>query len=150
MKTIVLLIALFLALPQAQAQKLVIGSKIPELKSVQWLSKAPTASQQTFIEFYQSSNSTSKQYFPKLEDVYAYKTNLNVVVLTRENNDAIAQLVKDFGSKYCIGYDQDGKAFEALGVKFVPFSMMVDSKNNLLWQGNLSQFSPEVMKANIK
>lgn len=150
MKTILLLITMFLALPQTQAQKLVIGSKIPELKSVKWLSKEPNLSQSAFIEFYQSSNSTSKQYFPKLANIYAYKSNVTVIVLTRENNDAIAQLVKDFGGQYSIGYDVDGKVFEAFGVRFVPFSMVVDGKGNLLWQGNLSQFTDELMKTHIK
>lgn len=146
MKKVTLLTVTMLLTLAAQAQRMVIGSKVPDLKKIQWLGNTPPSGKSSFIEFYQSTNSTSKQYFPKLKDIRNYNSNINIIVLTRENNDAIAELVREHGSEYYFGYDPQGDVFTSFGVKFVPFSMAVDPKGNLQWQGNLLQFTPDIMK----
>lgn len=146
MKNLILITILTLSTLATDAQRLVIGSKVPDLKGVQWLNGAPSSSRSAFIEFYQSTNSTSKQYFPKLKIVKELNPNITIIVLVRESNEVIDKLVAEHGSNYYFAYDADGSVYESFGVKFVPFSMIIDPKGNLQWQGNLLQLTPETVK----
>lgn len=131
------------------AQKLVIGSRVPEFQGIEWQGSTPDASKATFIEFYQSTNASSVRNIDRLGELRKVNPSINIVILVQEKNATIDKLVTDYGSKYSIGYDPQGKMFEALGVKYVPFSMALDAKEKLLWQGNSANMSEEVMK-NIK
>lgn len=139
MKNVVILLTLILSTTIAEAQKLVIGSKMPDLTGVQWLTKAPKSTKSIFLDFYQSTNSTCVANIDKIEKVISKQPKLSVVIITRENNAAIKSLVNKYGSDYAIGYDPDGKIYSAFGVKFVPFSMIFDAKGEMAWQGNLNQ-----------
>ena len=146
-KRILLAMITTLAIQAAAAQKLVIGSKTPDFKEVEWKTAAPGGSKAVLVEFYQSSNQTSESLYPKLADIYSkYSATLDIVVLTREDNAAIDLLTDNDGWKYSFGYDPTGKAYEAFGVKFVPFTMLIDSKGNLLWQGNLSNITDQALQ----
>lgn len=126
------------------AQKLVIGSKAPDMKNIEWKSGAPAENKAMIVEFYQSTNPTSVKLFPKLADIKSkHGDKLNVVVITRESNEAIDKLVADYGALYSIGYDAGGKTYESFGVKFVPFTMLVDAKGTLIWQGNLGNITDD-------
>lgn len=149
MKKLLTIIIAAVAVTTAAAQQFVIGSKMPELRSVKWLSKSPENGQPSYIEFYQSTNKSSVEAFPKLSEIKSARSNINIVVLVRETGEEIDKLVKNFGTDYAIGYDADGKTHDAFGVKFVPFGVLVDSRNTLQWQGNLSQFSTDQLK-NVK
>lgn len=139
MKNVVILLTLILSTTIAEAQKLVIGSKMPDLTGVQWLTKAPKSTKSIFLDFYQSTNSTCVANIDKIEKVISKQPKLSVVIITRENNAAIKSLVNKYGADYAIGYDPDGKIYSAFGVKFVPFSMIFDAKGEMAWQGNLNQ-----------
>lgn len=132
----------FLTATAVNAQKLVIGSRMPELRGIQWLSSAPPSGKPLFVDFYQSSNKSCQQNIEKFADMKAEDPDYSFVIITRENNDAISSLVKKYGSKYSIGYDATGKIYDAFGVKFVPFSMAFNAKEEMTWQGNVSQLSP--------
>lgn len=130
----------------ARGQQLVIGSKVPEFKGVEWKTSAPVSGKPMYVEFYQSTNATSQKLFPKLKNVKDTNREISIVVLMREDNDATRALITEFGASYSFGYDPQGKIYDALGVRFVPFSMVIDAKGNLYWQGNLSNLSNETIK----
>ena len=39
--------------------------------------------------------------------------------------------------------DDEGKTFDAYGVKFVPFSVLLDAKGRVLWFGNSSRLTSQ-------
>ncbi|MEG1607337.1 MAG: hypothetical protein RR931_02290 [Mucinivorans sp.] len=130
----------------AKAQKLVIGSKMPEWKSIEWLSPLKKSDKAIFVEFYQSNNPGSAKILMNLESIYTkYGSKIQVVILTREHGSAIDLLVMQYGSKFAIGYDASGREFEALGVKFLPFSMLFSSDKELYWQGNQTKLTTETL-----
>ena len=148
MRKLILLSLLAFTFAQAGfAQKLIIGSKTPDLKGVEWKTSAPQTGKATLIEFYQSTNESSSKLYLKLAKIASkYGGAIDIVVLTREDNATINSLVQQDGSRYSFGYDADGTVYDAYGVKFVPFTMLVDSKGNLLWQGNLSNITDQVLQ----
>ena len=146
-KRILLTIIVALLIQTATSQKLVIGSKTPVFKDVEWKTAAPGGGKAVLVEFYQSSNHTSESLYSKLADIHSkYSNNVDIVVLTRENNAMIDRLIDSDGQKYSFAYDPDGKTYEAFGVKFVPFTMLIDSKGSMLWQGNLSNITGQVLQ----
>lgn len=128
-------------------QKLVIGSKMPELKGVEWLSPLNKGDKALFVVFYQSTSPSSARELLELDGIYTkYGAKIQILILTREQSLSIDLLVSQYGKKYAIGYDSSGSAFETLGVKFLPFAMLFNSKKELYWQGNLTNISPDTLQ----
>ncbi len=150
MKKILTLLGLAVgtALP-ASAQKLVIGSRIPDLKAVQWLTAAPRAEAPMLIEFYDPDNASSVRFFPRLADIrHKYGTGkaaLQIVVIAAQP-EAAEKLVRDGGGRYCIGVDAEGKVCQAFNVRFLPYTILADSKGVLYWQGNLGNLTDAVLQ----
>lgn len=150
MKKLLVLSLALLAAGTAFAQKLVIGSRIPDLKAVQWLTAAPGAEVPMLIEFYDPDNASSVRFFPKLADVKRKYGNggsgVQIVVLVAQPGPAAEQLRRDYGDRYCIGVDPDGKVYRSFNVRFLPYTILVNSKGELYWQGNLGNLTDEVLR----
>lgn len=154
-RLLILLILTALAAGEAFAQKMVIGSRIPDFKGVQWLTVAPAGpgSSQTapmLIEFYNPDNASSVRFFPKLADVKSRHGNgasgVQIVVLVAQSGPAADKLRQDYGDKYYIGVDPDGKVYQSFNVRFLPYTILVNSKGELYWQGNLGNLTDEVLR----
>ena len=123
---------------RAYGQKLVIGSEVPNLKEVKWQGAAPPNGKAMLIEFYQESNPTSRGFFSKLAPVKSNNgEKVSIVVLTRDSGAPLEKLVASYGDNYYIGLDDTGNTFTNFGVKYLPYTMLVDSKSKILWIGNL-------------
>jgi len=147
MKKILLLAIMAACINQAGlAQKLIIGSKVPDFKGVKWQSTAPVQGKAKLVEFYSATNPTSAKLYSNLAGIQSKYSNIEIIVLYREDNPEMSQLASRDGSKYLFGYDANGTTYDALGVKFLPFTMLIDSKGNLLWQGNLSNINDQVLQ----
>ena len=49
-----------------------------------------------------------------------------------------------------LGAHAVGSGLAAFGVQYVPFGVLVDSKNRALWQGNSLQLTPEIIEKSSK
>ena len=106
----------------------------------------------TYVEFFQSSNAaciTSLKQLRAMTDKLG--TKLRVVVITQEKEDKIGPLLRPYLSpQISVAIDAGGKIFTAFGVQYVPFGVLVDSKNRALWQGNSLQLTPEIIEKSSK
>lgn len=156
MKKLLLLLLFALALPgaKASAQKIVYGQRVPELKVSSWLAgQTPQASAVlTYVEFFHSSNSACISSVKRLSEINnKLDTKLRIVVLTQEKEDKIAPLLTTFLTPdLSVGFDPEGKIFTAFGVDYVPFGVLLDAKNRVLWMGNTLQLTPETIKKSSK
>lgn len=76
---------------------------------------------------------------------------LHVVVVTRENEEKIAPLLSPFLSRHIsVALDTGGRIFSAFNVQYVPFGVLVDSRNRALWMGNSLQLTPEIIEKSSK
>lgn len=131
MKRIIALIICLLLAGASFGQKLVIGSQVPLLKDVKWLSGGFDAKSNCVIVFYQQSNASSVEMYEKLKN-YLVNEDTKGVVITRDADvDAVA--LSD-GGKVSVGYDANGGAFSAFGVKYLPYAVAIKD-GKITWMG---------------
>lgn len=152
MKKLLLLLGLTLGsgLTATRAQKLVIGSRVPDFKGVEWSTLPPRAEVPMLIEFYDSGNASSARFFPRLAEIHHRHGNGNrgiqIVVLTRGGEPALDSLRAKYGERYFIGSDPDGRVYRAFHVQYVPYTILVNSKGELYWQGNLGNLPTSALE----
>lgn len=153
MKRIILMTAmLFLALSPLSAQRLVIGERAPELKIQKWLTAVPsTEGKFVMVEFFHSSNKKSVERLSTLNTLA--KTNaekLAVIIITRESDPAVTSVILNGNPSYYVGLDEGGKIFSAYSAQYVPYSVVSDKKQRILWVGNPTSMSNEDVLQLIK
>lgn len=135
MKKLLTIILCFVAL-NASAQKLVIGSQAPAIKTVKWIGGNYNPKAGNVILFYQASNASSVDQYNKLKEIVDNK-QVGGVVITRDSDadgDALS-----YGGKIAVGYDSSGDVFKAYGVKYLPFMIGVNKEGKVVWLGNPNQ-----------
>lgn len=156
MKKIFLMMSLFLLVAgTVRAQKMVIGSRIPDFKGVEWLTTQPDGAGSDhptpmLIEFHHPSNASCIRFFPKLASIWSdYGTEtdgLQIVVLVAQDRSYAEQMYRDYGDKYFIGIDPDGRVYQTFNVQFLPYTLVVNSRGEVYWQGNLGNLPNEVLQ----
>lgn len=141
-----LLLACGAMIATATAQKLIIGSKTPDLKGIEWHGSAPTPGQPMLIEFYDPQNASSKQFHGRMGVIAQQYSHLSTVVLTR-SRAAFEQVVSENNAAWNVGLDAEGRTYQAFNIRFLPFAVLIDSKGNLFWQGNLGNLPNEMLQS---
>ncbi|MEG1621790.1 MAG: hypothetical protein RR330_00300 [Alistipes sp.] len=122
------------------AQNILLGERVPEIKSEAWLQgQEPAAKPLTYIEFYHSKHKGSAASLAHLEQLArTFDTKLKIIVITNEKQANFeAQLTPYLTRNANFGVLTDGsKIFTAYGVNYLPFGVLVDAKNRALWMGN--------------
>lgn len=154
----VLLILLFAALlpfAAADAQNIALGERVPELKVPAWARRTETRSHAA-ADLRRVLPVVDAGWHPRrLKQLRAMTdklgTKLRVVVITQEKEDKIGPLLRPYLSpQISVAIDAGGKIFTAFGVQYVPFGVLVDSKNRALWQGNSLHLTPEIIDKSSK
>ena len=151
---LILLLAALLPFAAADAQNIALGERVPELKVPAWLDgQKPAATPRlTYVEFFQSSNAaciTSLKQLRAMTDKLG--TKLRVVVITQEKEDKIGPLLRPYlPPQIPLAIYAECKIFTAFSVQYVPFGVLVDSKNRALWQGNSLHLTPEIIDKSSK
>lgn len=135
-----------------QAQKLVTGEKAPDVKVSEWLWGAPADDNKAMlIEFFHSGSRQCVDRIGNIETVaLKYKGKLNVVLLAKEPAEGVRGKLAMQSGAYFAAIDEGGRTFEAFGVKFVPFCVLIDHKGRVLWSGNPSSLDSEEIGRLIK
>lgn len=134
-RVLLLLTVVFCTLGASHAQNIVIGERAPELKSVTWLaSRNPAAADLSYLVFFHSSNKGCTASLDALRDLCS---KLRIIIITQEDSEKIAPILTPYISERIgVALDHDKKVFGSFGVDFVPFSVLIDAKNRVLWMGN--------------
>ncbi len=148
---ITLILTLALLIPASvYAQKFVIGSKIPEVKNeknIDWVDSAADISKIWVVDFYSPKNPSAEKFYNENVDRVQkdFGTKAQIVIIIKKDNPDFRDLAKKDGSKFFFAINEDGKIFEALSIKYIPYTVVIDEKNRLLWQGNLSTLTTDVI-----
>lgn len=150
MKKLILciIIVFFGCTGRAQAQRLVIGEKAPEIKVGEWLGgREPALSGKVFlVDFFHSSNDQCVRNLKELQEIHnRYGSKLNVILVARESLDKISPHLSGKGYGFYMGIDDQGKTFNGYSVRFVPFAALVDARGRLIWTGNVSGLSNDII-----
>lgn len=129
------------------AQKLIIGVKAPDLKIKEWVtSEQPINGKPTLIEFFFSRSEPSCRRLAVMDSfAKKYGDSLNVVIMACEPKERVIHATENY--TFYVALDTDNKTFSAYGAEFVPFGVLLDGKNRVLWFGNSSKFGDKELQA---
>ena len=154
MKRVILSILLLsvVSVTAATAQRLVIGERAPEIRVSSWLEgrSAATTGKAVLVNFFHSSNEQCIRDLAKLDGFSRAHSGLNVLVITKETLDKVAPYVSGKGYGFYVGMDEDSKTFNAYGVRFVPFSALLDARGRLVWTGNPGSLTDEIINRALR
>ena len=152
MKQILLFALTALAMTQTvHAQKLIVGERAPELKIREWISRTPTEENKPrLVEFFFFFCKPSTDRIPILNSLAKkFDNQLPVIVITRESQDKIAPILTDKNNLFFVGLDDAGKTFTAYGIRYIPFSVLIDAKGRTCWFGNSAHLTEEIINQNL-
>ncbi len=128
---------------------MILGEKAPEIKPSAWLDeRQASGAPLTYIEFFHPSNkacAASLTQLKKLSDKLGAK--MRVIIVTQEKEEKIADVLKPYlSTRIAVAIDSSAKIFTAYGVNYVPFGVLTDAKNRVLWIGNTLQLNEETIE----
>lgn len=154
MKRILMLIALAVMVGGVAAQDLVIGEKAPDFKVKEWYAlKKPAATphKMMLVEFFHPSNRASVERLGEINGwAKKYPSALTVVVIAKEDTPEVRELLKSTLAHGYAGFDDAGRTFEAFGVHYVPYGVLIDPKGRVLWMGNSTGMTEKIIENHIE
>ncbi|MDO5496757.1 MAG: hypothetical protein Q4F45_02645 [Alistipes sp.] len=148
-RLIIIFFAILFCAEFAQGQNVIIGEKIPTIKSGTWLMDAqPEEATFSCIIFYHSESKLCQESLKKMITLcQEYPGQFNLTVITKEEHDTAGVTLTSLLSDYTgILFDESGTIFKNFGVKFLPFSVICNSKGRVLWCGNPATLNIDVFK----
>lgn len=148
-KALLILLSAWLLKPaDSQAQNIILGEKVPELKAAGWIdNRHPAPAPITYVEFFHSSNPACINSLKRLRALATKpKSDLRVIVVTREDTARIAPMLRPYLSERVTATIHADRGFSAFGVTYVPFGVLIDARNRALWMGNSLQFNEKVIE----
>ncbi|MCD8103137.1 MAG: hypothetical protein LUE26_11320 [Alistipes sp.] len=144
MKKLTTICAALLCTLWAGAQNLVIGEKAPDLRVSEWLwDNPPAENKPKLIEFFHSG---SPQCTSRVSDIEStakrFESGLCVIVLAKEPPAGVMQALGRRGT-YFAAIDDGSRTFDGFGVRYVPFSVLIDGRGKVLWFGNPSSLTAD-------
>jgi len=146
MRRILYIFFLLMVMPTAISQKLVIGSEIPDFRSLRneiaWMTTSPEPGPM-LIDFYQPYNPTCVDNLERLSKIAeSMHDKLSVVIFTKDPDYKL----KAMAGKVYVAVDTTGNGFfERCYVQYLPYTILVDVKNRLLWHGILNTLSDDML-----
>ena len=136
----------------ATAQNIVLGERAPELKIQAWLDdRQPAPAPMTYIEFFHSTNPACKTSLERLKELTGkLGTKLRVIVVTKEDAAKIAPQMRPYLSERISAGLNAEKGFTAFGVSYLPFGVLTDAKNRVLWMGNSLQINEKLIEQSTR
>ncbi len=149
MKKLLFMLALIVASAWgAKAQKLVIGSEVEghlEMTDIEWLTDAPNPEKPWVIDFFSTKNPTSKKFYEENigEVVELVGDGAEIVVITANATDEFVEMAQNCGENVSFGVDVGRHLHKAVGVEYIPYTVVLSPEGELLWQGNMSTAAEE-------
>lgn len=138
----------------SEAQKLVIGSEVKAFEKADglfWVGARFNPSKTTLVDFYSSNNPTSERYIDEhLETIAAYakENNVDIVILSIVKDEPFEELALKYQDNEVIyfGVDSKKQVFTKLSALYIPYSVIINDKSELVWKGNLSNINYDTLK----
>lgn len=131
-----------------------VNSRAPKLNIKEWLDKKPRQrprTKYTMIEFVHSTNKVSVKRLGLLNELTeASHGKLSVIVLTKEHSDEAKEILTNGTPLYYPAFDDEGKTFEAFGVKYIPYAVIYNRRGKIKWIGGSTTLTNEEVIEIIK
>lgn len=150
MKRICLLFLLLSWVGSVGGQNLVVGARAPELKVAQYITAKPNLErakqgrEAILVEFFVSYGEPSHVRWNALNHLAVELAGeVVVVMLSQEERAAIEPLFAGTDYAFSVALDEAGKTFSAYGVQYVPYAVLLDTHQRVIWFGNPTELTPE-------
>lgn len=133
----------------AEAQNIALGQRVSELKVAAWLDgRQSAAAPLTYVEFHHPSNAGCQRSLERLQALSSkFGSKLRIVIVTQESEaEAAGRLRSYLSPQIAVAVDPEGRAFAAYDVRYIPFGMLLDTKNRVMWMGNSLQLTERVIE----
>lgn len=145
-KIVIAFFTTLLAAAGVSAQTVIIGEKAPDIKVSQWISGGTKNNTATLLEFFYSQSEPSKKRLPILDAIARqHGGKLNIIVISKEDPGKVAPLIDGNNYSFSVAIDDSGKTFSSYGIQYLPFSVLTDSKGRVVWSGNSSQLTNDII-----
>ncbi len=147
---ITLVSSLLLSIVGARGQNMAIGSRVPSMNPAEWYGASLSVhNEPVLVEFFHTTNRTADQRAAELARVAKkYDERLKIVVVTVEPRELIEDLLNTT-SGYFVAIDTNRKIFTSFGVRYVPYSVIIDSRGRLAWIGNSATLTDAVIEEHL-
>ena len=132
----------------ASAQNTALGERVSEIKNETWLGGIrPAEAPATVILFFSVSNPACVTSLERLHALVEKSDGrLRVIAVTRDDETRVAPVATPYLSeRMAVAFDTDGKLHKNFGINYVPFALLTDARNRVLWQGNSLQLNETIL-----
>lgn len=144
MRVIIFSLILTLFCSTLFAQRLIYNDKAPHIDYSNIVyGSAPSDKKFLILEFVTVSMPNLDNELKTIESLNT-KQNVEVVVVLKEERSVIEDFLKDKSYSFAILHDVTGDIFKTYDVRYVPKSVIINPKNDFIWQGKSSQITDDL------
>lgn len=149
---LILLSAWILTPSDSEAQNIILGEKVPELKAAGWIdNRHPAPAALTYVEFFHSSNPACLNSIRRLREIASKpESRMRVIIVTCEDTARIAHILRPYLSDRVAATIHGKRGFTAFGVSYLPFGVLVDTRHRALWMGNSLQINEQIIEQSTR
>lgn len=118
-----------------------IGAPLPKF-DVEYLGTGPAADRKLLlVDFWATWCASCREEFPRLNALHSTygARGLEVVGITMESKAVVQAFLTKVDVRYKVGTGGARPLQRALGVKAIPYAILVDRKHTIVWRGQASQ-----------
>lgn len=119
------------------------GRPAPEFVAEKWINPLPGETGGKFVlyEFWATWCGPCRVVMPHLQELSeSHADRLVIKSISNEPEDIVRPFVEQAGYTYPIAIDTQGRTANAVGVRGIPFGMLVDPSGVVVWEGHPAQF----------
>ncbi len=139
---IFIVIVALLSVSVAEGQTIALGERIKRTKNIKWLNdNKPHKSTFTYMEFILSNTTPCRDTATHTHRIVQEYSSMSFVLVTQENASEIGEWVKALLGPKSGVIIEDQRIRASFGISYVPYAVILNRKNKVLWFGNPQQLS---------
>lgn len=122
-----------------------LGSRLPEFDAQFVGAQPPASSKLTLIDFWATWCAPCREEFPHLNRLNQQLSaqGLSVIGLTQESVQVAADFLRKVSIEYPVGAAGERPLQKQLGIKALPYAVLVNRSNVIVWRGQASTLSQD-------
>jgi len=124
-----------------------VGTQVPQ-HSFEYLSGThPESGKALLIDFWETTCEACITSIPRLNEQHAKFSPKGLVVIgvSAESKEVVAPILKRVAMKYAVAVEGTPSLHKALGIRALPYAILVDAKGTIVWRGQPSEITDELL-----